>query len=173
MKLNIVWYKIAGSTAPATFVFPHRKLMEYPLSRSKQSLFSKETKQQLQPMLEPITFRTETQLLHCKTYEDWVKCVSRSIGFNSYEQQPWTQPSHYRLPDKETKLQFKEVHIYVARFLRWVENLLLRTFRNRIHHVLDNSKRAKKIDKSKILDSELLQDWDVTTSRKQCSISKG
>ena len=63
MKLNIVWYKINGSTVPAAFVFPHRKLMEYPLSRSKQSLFSKETKQQLQPMLEPITFRTETQLL--------------------------------------------------------------------------------------------------------------
>ena len=28
---------------------------------------------------------------------------------------------------------------------------MLRTFRNRFHHVLDNSKRAKKIDKSKIL----------------------
>ena len=63
MKLDIVWYKIIGSTVPAAFVFPHRKLMEYPLSTSKQSLFSKETKQQLQPMLEPITFITETQLL--------------------------------------------------------------------------------------------------------------
>ena len=63
MKLNIVWYKINGSTVPAAFVFSHRKLMEYPLSRSKQSLFSKKTKQQLQPMLEPITFRTESQLL--------------------------------------------------------------------------------------------------------------
>lgn len=26
--------------------------------------------------------------------------------------------SHCRLPDKESKLQFKEVHIYVVRFLR-------------------------------------------------------
>ena len=71
--------------------------------------------------------------------------------FNSYEQRLWTQPSHYRLPDKETKLQFEEVHIYVARFLRSVKILLLRTFRNGFHHVLDNSKRAKKIDKRKSL----------------------
>ena len=79
----------------------------------------------------------------------------------------------YKLPNRETKRELEEVNIYVAGILRWLEKLLLQTFRNGFYHVLHNSKPAKKIDKSKIFDSELWQDWDITTSKMQPSISKG
>ena len=58
---------------------------------------------------------------------------------------PREQSVPYKLPDNETKLQLKEVSIYVAWIPRRVDKLLLRTFRNRFHHVLDNSKRAKEV----------------------------
>ena len=57
--------------------------------------------------------------------------------------------------------------------MAWIpEKPLLRTFRNGFYQVLDYSKRVKEIDKNKIFDSELLQYWDVTTSRKNAQSAK-